>query len=99
MRSPGRVTVLAAALILAVAAGSLRADDASSGLDRAVVVVGEDRVVLQAPEPAGWAAVELPDLDLVLPAGGPDSPFVPPIPPWTAPAPVQVIAMMEATDA
>jgi hypothetical protein len=99
MRSTGRVIVLSAVLLLAAAVGALEADTGSEGLDRAVVVMGEDRVVLQAPEPAGWAAVELPDLDLVLPVGASDIPFVPPIPFWTAPAPVQVIAMMEAPDA
>ncbi len=99
LRSTCRVTVLAAALLLTVAAGGLRADDASEGLDREVVVVGEDRVVLYPPEPSDWARVELPYLDTNLPAAGPDSPLVPPIPPWSAPAPVQVIALLEVPDA
>ena len=99
MRSTRHVTALAAALILAVAAGGLQADDAASSLDRQVVIVGEDRVALRAPEPARWAAVEIPELDLHLPAAERDPPLAPPLPPWTAPAPVQVIAMMEAPDA
>jgi hypothetical protein len=99
LRSTGRVTVLAAALLLAVAVGGLLADEASEGLDREVVVVGEDRVVLRAPEPAEWAVVQLPELDTGLPPAAPDVPLVPPIPTWSAPTPVQVIALMEAPDA
>jgi hypothetical protein len=98
MRSSGRVTVLVASLMLA-AAGGVRGDEAPSGLDREVVIVGEDRVVLLAPEPAGWAAVELPDLDAALPTAGPRLPLAPPIPPWAPPAPARVIALMEALDA
>jgi hypothetical protein len=99
MRSTGRVIVLASVLLLAAAVGVLEADTGSEGLDREVVIVGEDRVVLPTPEPAGWAAVELPSLDFDLPTAVPESPIVPPIPPWTAPAPVQVIALMEVPDA
>jgi hypothetical protein len=99
LRTTGRVTVPAAALLLVLAAGGLPADDSSSSLDRDVVVVGEDRVVLHAPEPADWATVELPDLDYELPTAGLDSPLVPPIPLWSEPAPVQVIALMEVPDA
>jgi hypothetical protein len=98
LRSTGRVTVLVAALLFTVTAGGLRADDASEGLDREVVVVGEDRVVLHPPEPAAWARVELPELDTDLPVDGPDSPLVPPIPPWSAPQPAQVIALLEVPD-
>jgi hypothetical protein len=97
MRSTRRVTALAVSLLLAAA--GLRADDASSGLDREVVIVGEDRVALRAPEPFRWAAVEIPELDLRLPAAERNPPLVPPIPPWTAPAPMQVIVMMEDPDA
>jgi hypothetical protein len=99
MRSAARVTVLVTALLLATAVTALDADTGSTGLDRVVVVTGEDLFVLHAPEPAGWAAVELPETDLHLPAAARDPPLVPPIPPWTAPAPVQVIALMEAPDA
>ena len=97
-RSSGRVTVLAASLVLAAAVG-VRADDAPTGLDRRVVIVGEDRVVLRAPEPARWAAVELPDLDLALPAAMPEPPLAPPGLPWSPPPPAQVIALMEESDA
>lgn len=99
MRSTARVTVFAVFLLLAAAVAALDADTAAEGLDREVVVVGEDRVVLRAPEPAGWAVVELPEIDLTLPAPVREPPLVPPIPPWTAPAPVQVIALMEGSDA
>jgi hypothetical protein len=99
MGSTRHVTALTAALILAAAGGGLRADDTASNLDREVVIVGEDRMTLHAPEPARWAAVEIPDLDLHLPAAERDRPLAPPLPPWSAPAPVQVIALMEAPDA
>jgi hypothetical protein len=99
MRRSGRVTALAAALLFAVVASSPGADDPSPNLDREVVVVGEDRVVLLAPEPAGWGVVELPDLDLTPPKAVPESPLVPPLPPWTAMSPGQVIARMEVPDA
>lgn len=99
MRSHGRVIALAALLLLAVAVAAVDADSASEGLDRAVVVVGEDRLVLRAPEPAGWAAVELPETDPSLPATAREQPLVPPIPTVTAPTPVQVIALMEGSDA
>jgi hypothetical protein len=98
LRSTGRVTVLAVVLLFTVAVGGLRADDGDEGLDRDVVVVGEDQVVLHPPEPAGWARVALPDLDIRLPPVGPDSPLVPPIPPWSAPRPFQVIALLEVPD-
>jgi len=98
MRTSGRVIALAAALLFSAAAGR-GADQPSSGLDRDVVVVGEDRVVLAAPEPAGWAVVELPELDLVPPKAVPRPPLAPPIPTWTAPSPGQVIAHMEEDDA
>jgi len=99
MRSSGRVTALAAALILVVTTASPGADEPSTGLDRNLVIVGEDRVVLLAPEPAGWGSVELPDLDLTPPKAAPEPPLAPPRPPWTAPPPVQVIAHMEGVDA
>ena len=56
-------------------------------------------MALPAPEPARWATVEIPDPDLHLPAAERDRPLALPLPPWTAPAPVQVIALMEAPDA
>jgi len=99
MRTSGRVIALAAALLLSVTATGRGADESSAGLDRDVVVVGEDRVVLAAPEPAGWGTVELPVLDLAPPKAAPRPPLEPPIPPWTEPSPVQVIARMEADDA
>ena len=99
MGSTRHVTALTAALVLAAAGGGLRADDSASSLDREVVIVGEDRMTLRAPEPARWAAVEIPDPDLHLPAAERDRPPALPPPPWTAPAPVQVIALMEAPDA
>jgi hypothetical protein len=99
MRSSGRVTALAAAFLLSLATASPGADESSAGLDRDVVVVGEDRIVLLAPEPAGWGYVELPDLDPTPPKVAPEPPLAPPIPPWTAPPPVQVIAHMEGNDA
>lgn len=99
MRSTARVTVFAAFLLLAAAVAALDADTAAEGLDREVVVVGEDRGVLRAPEPAGWAVVELPEIDLTLPVPDREPPLVPPIPPVTAPVPVQVIALMEGSDA
>jgi hypothetical protein len=95
MRSSGRVTALLAVLLLSFVMARSWAAESSSGLDRDVVVVGEDRVVFLAPEPAGWGSVELPDLDLTPPTVAPEPPLAPPIPSWTAPSPVQVIALME----
>jgi hypothetical protein len=100
MRSTARVTVLAVVLLLLAAAiAALEADTGSTVPDRVVVVTGEDLFVLRSPEPAGWAAVELPETDLSLPVTGRDPPLVPPIPTWSAPAPVQVISLLEAPDA
>jgi hypothetical protein len=96
MRRSARVTLLVVSLTLAAA--GVRAQDSPSGLDRDVVIVGEDRVVLPVSDPAGWAAVELPDLDYHLPAAAPEPPVDPPVTPWTEPKPVQVLALMEASD-
>jgi hypothetical protein len=98
MRSAGRVTILVPLFLLLAAAGALHADDTPSGIDREVVLVGEDRTVLAAPDPAGWAVVDLPALDLSLPALEPDAVLVLPPAPWSPPGPVQVIALMEAPD-
>jgi hypothetical protein len=99
MRSSGRVTALATAFFLVAAVAALDAADGAAGLDRVVVVTGEDLVVLAAPEPAGWGRVELPDLDLALPALARDPPLVPPAPVPTAPPATQVLALMEVSDA
>jgi hypothetical protein len=98
MRSSGRVTALATAFLLVAAVAALDAADGASGLDREVVVVGEDLVVLVAPAPAGWGRVALPELDLALPASARDPPLSPPAPEPTAPPAAQVIALMEARD-
>ncbi len=99
MRSSGRVTALATAFLLVAAVAVLDAVDGATGLDREVVVVGEDLVVLAAPEPAGWGRVDLPDLDLALPALARESPLVPPVPLPAAPPAPQVLALMEVPDA
>ncbi len=74
MRSTGRVTALATAFLLVAAVTGLEAASGAAGLDREVVVVGEDLVVLSTPPPAGWAVVELPELDLTLPVPVRDAP-------------------------
>lgn len=99
MRSTGRVTALATAFLLVAAVAALDAADGAAGLDREVVVVGEDLVVLAAPEPAGWGSVELPSLDLSLPALARDPPLSPPAPQPAAPSAPQVLALMEVNDA
>jgi hypothetical protein len=43
--------------------------------------------------------VELPDLDLGLPAAVAEPPLAPPALPWTLPTRAQVIAFMEESDA
>lgn len=98
MRSSGRVTALATAFFLVAAAAALDAVDGAAGLDREVVVVGEDLVVLAPPEPAGWGRVELPDLDLALPALVRDPPVALPVVQPAAPPAPQVLALMEVPD-
>ena len=98
MRTSGRVTALATAFLLVAAVAVLDAADGAAGLDREVVVVGEDLVVLAAPEPAGWGSVDLPSLDLSLPALARDPPLVPPAPQPVAPSAPQVLALMEVPD-
>jgi hypothetical protein len=98
MRTTGRVTALATAFLLVAAVAALDAADGATGLDREVVVVGEDLVALAAPEPAGWGLVELPSLDLSLPAFARDPPLPPPAPAPTAPPVSQVLALMEVPD-
>ena len=98
MRSTGRVTALVIGMFLSAGAAGLVADTGAGVLDREVVVVGEDLVVLAAPDPAGWALVEIPDLDLTLPAFARDPPLSPPPPAPIAPSARQVLALMEVSD-
>jgi len=98
MRSTGRVTALATAFLLVAAVTGLEAASGSTGLDREVVVVGEDLVVLSTPYPAGWGVVELPELDLALPVPVRDAPVPPPPPAPTVPGARQVLALMEESD-
>lgn len=98
MRSTGRVTALATAFLLVAAVSGLEAASGAAGLDREVVVVGEDLVVLSTPPPAGWGVVELPELDLTLPVPVRDAPVPPPPPAPSAPSARQVLALMEESD-
>jgi hypothetical protein len=98
MRSTGRVTALATAFLLVAAVTGLEAASGAAGLDREVVVVGEDLVVLSPPPPAGWGVVDLPELDLTLPMAVRDAPVPPPSPAPTAPGARQVLILMEEND-